>query len=96
MKNEQLKKLIKEEIKNILELETAPAAAPTATPAAAAEVKKLTDYLTGMGKQSLLQINKPEELDAILNAIFNGMSPSFQSNAKAVAIKKVIDMKLSV
>ena len=96
MKNEQLKKLIKEEIKNILELETAPAAAPTATPAAAAEVKKLTDYLTGMGKQSLLQINKPEELDAILNAIFNGMNSSFQSNAKAVAIKKVIDMKLSV
>ena len=95
MKNEQLKKLIKEEIKNILELETAPAAAPTATPAAAAEVKKLTDYLTGMGKQSLLQINKPEELDAILNAIFNGMNSSFQSNAKAVAIKKVIDMKLS-
>ena len=95
MKNEQLKKLIKEEIKNILELETSPAAAPSSTPAAAAEVKKLTDYLTGMGKQSLLQINKPEELDAILNAIFNGMNSSFQSNAKAVAIKKVIDMKLS-
>jgi hypothetical protein len=36
MKNEALKKLIKEEIKNILELETAPTTAP--------EIKKLTDY----------------------------------------------------
>ena len=87
MKNEALKKLIKEEIKNILELETAPTTAP--------EIKKLTDYLQGSGKSALSQINKTEELDAILNAIFNGMSPSFQSNAKAVAIKKVIDMKLS-
>ena len=87
MKNEQLKNLIKEEIKNLLELETAPAAS--------AEVKKLTDYLTGIGKTALAQINKPEELDAILSAIFAGMNSSFQSNAKAVAIKKVIDMKLS-
>lgn len=94
MKNEALKKLIKEEIKNILELETAPAAAPSSTPTTATEVKKLSDYLAGIGKQALLQINKPEELDAILNAIFNGMNSSFQKNAKAVAIKKVIDMKL--
>jgi hypothetical protein len=98
MKNEQLKRLIKEEIKNILELETAPTAAPEAapatTPVAAAEVKKISDYLAGIGKQALLQINKPEELDAILDAIFNGMNSSFQKNAKAVAIKKVIDMKL--
>ena len=91
MKNEQLKKLIKEEIKNILELETAPTATPTASP----EIKKLTDYLQGSGKSALSQINKPEELDAILNAVFNGMNTSFQSNAKATAIKKVIDMKLS-
>ena len=87
MKNEQLKKLIKEEIKNLLELETAPAAST--------EVKKLTDYLIGVGKTALAQINKPEELDSVLNAIFNGMNDSFKTNAKAVAIKKVIDMKLS-
>jgi len=88
MKNEALKKLIKEEIKNLLELETAPAAST--------EVKKLTDYLIGVGKTALAQINKPEELDSVLNAIFNGMNDSFKTNAKAVAIKKVIDMKLSV
>jgi len=81
MKNEALKKLIKEEIKNLLELETAPAAST--------EVKKLTDYLIGIGKTALTQINKPEELDSVLNAIFNGMNPAFQKNAKAVAIKKV-------
>ena len=90
MKNEQLKKLIKEEIKNFLEIETPP---PTKE---ATEVKKLTDYLIGVGKTALTQINKPEELDSVLNAIFNGMNPAFQKNAKAVAIKKVIDMKLSV
>ena len=88
MKNEQLKKLIKEEIKNLLELETAPAAST--------EVKKLTDYLGGIGKTALDKINQPEELDSVLNAIFNGMNPAFQKNAKAVAIQKVIDMKLSV
>jgi hypothetical protein len=100
MKNESLKKLIKEEIKNLLELETAPAAAPAASPSAApktaTEVKKLTDYLGGVGKAALTQINQPAELDSLLNAIFNGMNPAFQKNAKAVAIKKVIDMKLSV
>ncbi len=90
------KELIKEEIKNILELETAPAAAPAAAPKTATEVKKLTDYLGGVGKTALTQINQPAELDSVLNAIFNGMNPAFQKNAKAVAIKKVIDMKLSV
>ena len=86
MKNEQLKKLIKEEIKNLLELETASAAST--------EVKKLTDYLTGIGKTALAQINKPEELDSVLTAIFSGMNDSFKTNAKAVAIQKVIAMKL--
>ena len=94
MKNEQLKKLIKEEIKNLLELETAPAAAPAAAPKTATEVKKLTDYLGGVGKTALAQINQPAELDSVLTAIFNGMNPAFQKNAKAVAIQKVIAMKL--
>jgi hypothetical protein len=89
MKNEVLKKLIKEEIKNLLELETPP------TTKEAIEVKKLTDYLTGIGKTALAQIDKPEELDSVLNAIFNGMNDSFKTNAKAVAIKRVIDMKLN-
>ena len=96
MKNEQLKKLIKEEIKNLLELETAPAAAPAAAPKTATEVKKLTDYLGGVGKTALAQINQPAELDSVLTAIFNGMNPAFQKNAKAVAIQRVIAMKLSV
>ena len=65
MKNEQLKNLIKEEIKNLLELETAPAAAPKTS----TEVKKLTDYLGGVGKTALAQINQPAELDSVLNAI---------------------------
>ena len=86
MKNEQLKKLIKEEIKNLLELETAPAAST--------EVKKLTDYLGGIGKTALAQINSPAELDSVLTAIFSGMNDSFKTNAKAVAIQKVIAMKL--
>ena len=86
MKNEQLKNLIKEEIKNLLELETAPAAST--------EVKKLTDYLGGIGKTALAQINSPAELDSVLTAIFSGMNDSFKTNAKAVAIQKVIAMKL--
>ena len=90
MKNEQLKNLIKEEIKNLLELETPP------TTKEAIEVKKLIDYLLGVGKSALFNINKPEELKSVLDAIFNGMNDSFKTNAKAVAIKKVIDMKLSV
>ena len=88
MKNEQLKNLIKEEIKNFLEIETPP---PTKE---ATEVKKLTDYLTGIGKTALAQINKPEELDSVLNALFDGMNDSFKTNAKAVAIQKAIDMQL--
>ena len=90
MKNEQLKNLIKEEIKNLLELETAPAAAPKTS----TEVKKLTDYLGGIGKTALAQINSPAELDSVLTAIFSGMNDSFKTNAKAVAIQKVIAMKL--
>jgi hypothetical protein len=91
MKNEQLKKLIKEEILNILELETPP------TTEEAIEVKKLINYLLGGGKTALAQINKPEELKSVLDAIFNGMNDSFKTtNAKVIAIKKVIDMKLSV
>jgi len=83
MKNPTLlKQIIKEEIKKVL------------NEAESSEVTKLTSYLSGAGKTALSQINTPEELDGILNAVFAGMNPGFQKNAKAQAIKKVIDMKL--
>jgi hypothetical protein len=98
MKNEQLKKLIKEEIKNILELETAPVAAPAATPAKnnPVEVQKLIGYLQGSGKSSLQQINNLAELKQILDAIWGGMNSTMQKNSIAISVKKAIDMKLSV
>jgi hypothetical protein len=86
MKNQQLKNLIKEEIKSILKEETAPNSKM--------EVKKLTDYLTGIGKGALAQINTPEELDAILNIIWSGMNSTMQKNPKAAAVKKLIDQRL--
>jgi hypothetical protein len=46
-----------------------------------------------MGKTALAQINSPTELDSVLTAIFSGMNDSFKTNAKAVAIQKVIAMK---
>jgi hypothetical protein len=97
MKNEQLKKLIKEEIKNILELE--PASAPPATPAKKnpVEVQKLIGYLQGAGKSSLQQINNLAELKQILDAIWGGMTSStMQKNSIAISVKKAIDAKLRV
>ena len=80
MKNSTLlKQIIKEEIKKIVNENESP------------EVTKLASYLSGGGKGALSQINTPEELDGILNAIFSGMNPGFQKNPKAQAIKKVID-----
>lgn len=86
MKNEALKKLIKEEIKDILKEE-----APAATKP---EVKKLIMYLTNAGKIALEQINTPQELDSLLNAIWDGMNDTMKKNSKAIAIKKIIDSKL--
>ena len=88
MKNSQLKKLIKEEIKNILELDAAPVKKDPA------EVKKLIGYLQGTGKSALLQINNPAELKQILDAIWGGMNPTMQKNALALSVKKIVDMKL--
>ena len=92
MKNEPLKKLIKEEIKSILELDVAPAASPVKKDPA--EVKKLIGYLQGTGKSSLSQINNPAELKQILDAIWGGMNPSMQKNSMAISVKKIADMKL--
>ena len=70
-------------------------------------VKKLSNYVTEKFKSAANEwantisekiealTNKPEELDSVLNALFDGMNDSFKTNAKAVAIKKVIDMKLN-
>ncbi len=82
MENKILKKLIKEEIKNILKEDTP------------IEVNKITSFLTGIGKGALSQINKPEELDAVLGAIWAGMNSSMQKNPKAIAVKKLIDTRL--
>ena len=86
MKNEALKKLIKEEILNLFQEEIQPTTKP--------EVKKLVLYLTSGGKSALGQINTPEELDAILNAVWEGMNDTMKRNSKAIAIKKAIDLKL--
>jgi hypothetical protein len=86
MKNEALKKIIKEEIKEILKKEN-PADDKM-------EVKKLVAYLTNAGKIALEQINTPQELDSLLNAIWNGMNDTMKKNSKAIAIKKVIDTRL--
>jgi hypothetical protein len=86
MKNEALKKLIKEEIKNLFQEDIQANSKP--------EVKKLIMYLTNSGKMALEQINTPQELDSLLNAVWSGMNDTMKKNSKAIAIKKVIDLKL--
>lgn len=85
MKNELLKQIIKEEIKNILKEE----------PNQKAEITKIQSYLEGPGKTALSQINNPVELKNILTLIWNGMNDSFRkNNAIAQFLKKTIDMKI--
>ena len=85
MKNETLKKAIKEEIKNILKEEVNQKA----------EILKIQSFLEGPGKQALSQINNPIELKNILTLLWNGMNESFRSNnAVATSLKKIIDIKL--
>ena len=85
MKNETLKKLIQEEIKNFLKEETQ----------AKAEVIKIQQFLEGPGKQALSQINNPIELKNILTLIWNGMNECFRSNnVVAISLKKIIDTKI--
>jgi hypothetical protein len=91
MKNEALKKLIKEEILNMLEVDAVAAAPAKKSPS---EVINLIKYLQGTGKSSLAQINSPAELKQILNAIFVGMNPTMMKNTQAISVKKIIDMKL--
>ena len=85
MKNETLKKLIQEEIKNFLKEETPPKA----------EVIKIQKFLEGPGKMPLSQINNPIELKNILTLIWNGMNDSFRTNNPvAVSLKRIVDTKI--
>jgi hypothetical protein len=84
MKTQQLKILIKEEIKNILKEEQLKP-----------EVEKIQKYLEGPGKTVLSQINNPVELKNILTLIWNGMNESFRNNNSiAISLKKIIDTKI--
>ena len=85
MKNKNLKHLIKEEIKSILQEEVNQKA----------EVAKIQSFLEGPGKSALSQINNPIELKNILTLIWNGMDESFRSNnAISQSLKKAIDIKI--
>jgi hypothetical protein len=100
MKESQLRQIIKEEISRIIEAGIAlpTTAQPTSKQASASktsEVKKIVDFLTGTGKGALASINNDTELQLILNTIWSGMNPVMQKSGKALAIKKIIDNKLS-
>jgi hypothetical protein len=81
-----LKQIIKEEINKVLS-EITPTQSST-------EVIALKKYLQGSGKSALSQINTPLELKDILNIIWDGMNPSFRSNATSESLKNIIDSKL--
>jgi hypothetical protein len=84
MKNEILKQIIKEEIKNLLKEEQQKP-----------EIEKIQKYLEGPGKTPLSLINNPIELKNILTLLWNGMNESFRNNNSiAVSLKKIIDTKI--
>jgi len=92
MKNESLKKLIKEEIKNILKEEDTK---PEAEDKKSQTIQTIQKYFEGPGKTPLSLIKNPMELKNILTLIWNGMNENFRdSNAIATSLKKVIDTKL--
>ena len=69
MKKSDLKKLIKEQILNELE---------TGKP----EVVTLSKYLATAGKTALSSINDINELESVLNMIFDGMNTNLKSSSK--------------
>jgi len=92
MKNESLKKLIKEEIKNILKEEDTK---PEAEDKKSQTIQTIQKYFEGPGKTPLSLIKNPMDLKNILTLIWNGMNENFRdSNAIATSLKKVIDTKL--
>ena len=92
MKNESLKKLIKEEIKNILKEEDTK---PEAEDKKSQTIQTIQKYFEGPGKTPLSLIKNPMDLKNILTLIWNGMNENFRdNNAIATSLKKVIDTKL--
>ena len=88
MKPSELKQLIKEEIRKVIEEEET-------AKKDSSEVAKLKDYLlNGAGKMSLKQINTKEELKAILNAISMGMNDTMKKNSIATKIFSIANSKL--
>ena len=100
MKKELLKKIIKEEIFKIIEVETA-SVTPTVNPSTAVpqpkpspEVKKLIDYLNNAGKAALGNINNRIELNQILTAVWNGMNKTMQKDSNAKSVYNIISQKI--
>ena len=92
MKNEALKKLIKEEIKNILKEEDTK---PEAEDKKSQPIQTIQKFFEGSGKTSLSLIKNEMDLKNILTLIWNGMNENFRdNNAIATSLKKVIDTKL--
>ena len=92
MKNEALKKLIKEEIKNILKEEDTK---PESEDKKSQPIQTIQKFFEGSGKTSLSLIKNEMDLKNILTLIWNGMNENFRdNNAIATSLKKVIDTKL--
>jgi nitrogen regulatory protein PII-like uncharacterized protein len=80
MKKSDLKKLIKEQILNELE---------TGKP----EVVTLSKYLATAGKTALSSINDINELESVLNMIFDGMNTTLKSSSKLTPLLNKLKTK---
>jgi hypothetical protein len=80
MKKSDLKKLIKEQILNELE---------TGKP----EVVTLSKYLATTGKTALSNINDINELESVLNMIFDGMNTALKSSSKLTPLLNKLKTK---
>ena len=80
MKKSELKKLIKEQILNELE---------TGKP----EVVTLSKYLATAGKTALSSINDINELESVLNMIFDGMNTNLKSSSKLTPLLNKLKTK---
>jgi hypothetical protein len=57
------------------------------------EIKTLRTYLQGPGKSALTNINDINELDSILNLIFDGMNNNLKSSSKLIPILNKLKTK---
>ena len=80
IKKSELKKLIKEQILNELE---------TGKP----EVVTLSKYLATAGKTALSSINDINELESVLNMIFDGMNTTLKSSSKLTPLLNKLKTK---